>query len=444
MPGVFLLQPAQAILQNADGIALAVNNGIDIPAYTSGLLSMVSDGIKSYYAKGDSSGRLEVIGAGVAGTPAGGVLTIQGVVGGTPLTMNQGTANTAANGWPVKLTDGTTVAGVDNAGALYVSGKSAVGVAPSSNPLYISGIDGGGLKRDFLIKNTAPLTSDYGLVVRMVGGATGSDVNVAGWFGSTAPTVGQKTAAASIPVTMASDQTLTVVVQGADAPRRGFIRGIIVLSATTIVPVEQTTYTEQTANAQRSLVSTSASDAAAGTGARTVNITYFTATLTGPFTETVTLNGTTPVNTVASDICFIEKMEVLTVGTSGAAVGTINLKAATGGGGVTIWSIAATYTLTNGAHHYVPAGATHYVTGCTVGIKGADSAGYALRAKNPLNANDTDQYISSWVRTATNSSFTRSFYTPIDLVGPMRVTAWAWPDSTSNRTYFVEYDYYEE
>jgi hypothetical protein len=271
-----------------------------------------------------------------------------------------------------------------------------------------------------------------------------SRTEIVRWFGSTAPTVGQKTAANSIPVALASDQTITVVVQGSAAPRRGFIHGMIVLSATSIVPVEETTYTEQTDDARRSLVSTSASDAAAGTGARTVKITYFTATMTGPFTETVTLNGTTPVNTVASNLCFIEKMEVLTVGSSGATVGTINLKAATAGGGATIWSIAIGDTLTSGAHHYVPAGATHYVTGCTVGIKGGDSAAYALRAKNPLNANDTNQYITSWVRTATNSSFTRSYYTPIELVGPMRVVAWVWPDSTSSRTYFVEYDYYEQ
>jgi len=327
----------------------------------------------------------------------------------------------------VKITDDTNVAGVDAANAQYVSGKSAPGVAPSSNPVCVSGVDGSGLKRVFLL-DAAGIVQE----------------NLARWMGSAAPTVGQKAMAASLPVVIASDQLITVVVQGSAAPRRGFIRGIAVLSATVIVPVENTTYTEQTVNAQRSLVSTSASDAAADTGARTVRITYFTATMTGPFIETVTLNGITPVNTVAANICFIEKMEVLMVGATGAAVGTINLKAAVAGGGVTIWSIAIGDTLTNGAHHYVPVGATHYVTGCTVGIKGADSAAYALRAKNPLNANDTNQYITSWVRTATNSSFTRSFYTPIELIGPVRVTAWVWPDSTSARTYFVEYDYYEQ
>lgn len=58
----------------------------------------------------------------------------------------------------IKITDGTNVAGVDSANAIYVSGKSAVGVAPSSNPLYIGGIDTSGLKRPFLFDSRATNT----------------------------------------------------------------------------------------------------------------------------------------------------------------------------------------------------------------------------------------------------------------------------------------------
>lgn len=50
----------------------------------------------------------------------------------------------------VKITDDTNVAGVDAQNHQYVSGKSAAGVAPSSNPVSISGVDGSGLKRVFL------------------------------------------------------------------------------------------------------------------------------------------------------------------------------------------------------------------------------------------------------------------------------------------------------
>lgn len=66
---------------------------------------------------------------------------------------------------------------------------------------------------------------------------------------------------------------------------------------------------------QMRVVSTSASDAAAGTGARTVRFTYLDA---GHNTqhENVTLNGTTPVNTVATDILRVQDFHVATVGSS--------------------------------------------------------------------------------------------------------------------------------
>jgi hypothetical protein len=54
----------------------------------------------------------------------------------------------------VKIWDGTNTANIDSANALYVSGKSAAGIAPSSNPLYVAGIDGGGLKRGILTDTT--------------------------------------------------------------------------------------------------------------------------------------------------------------------------------------------------------------------------------------------------------------------------------------------------
>src|SRR5271165_5688277 len=100
-------------LYSSDGFELSAQNGVSIPAGTRGLLSMGSDGTSSRFIKVDASGNVIIVGAGVAGTPAGGVVTIQGVSGGTvvpvsgTVTANQGTANTTANAWPLKITDGT-------------------------------------------------------------------------------------------------------------------------------------------------------------------------------------------------------------------------------------------------------------------------------------------------------------------------------------------------
>ena len=98
-------------IYSSDGYELSVKNGIAIPTGTRGILLAGSDGSNSRFVLIDGSNRLITAGAGVAGSPAGGVLTVQGVTGGTVLpisgtvTANQGTANTLANAWSSKITD---------------------------------------------------------------------------------------------------------------------------------------------------------------------------------------------------------------------------------------------------------------------------------------------------------------------------------------------------
>jgi len=77
------------------------------------------------------------------------------------------------------------------------------------------------------------------------------------------------------------------------------------------------------AGVQMRVVSTSAADAAAGTGARTIDLHYLDADLAEQV-ETVTLNGTTPVNTVATNIRFIQCMHLVTFGSGKAAAGNIS------------------------------------------------------------------------------------------------------------------------
>jgi hypothetical protein len=75
---------------------------------------------------------------------------------------------------------------------------------------------------------------------------------------------------------------------------------------------------------QMSIVSNSANDAAAGTGARTIVIEYLDGNLDFSF-ELITLNGTTPVNTIATDIRWVQAMHVATAGSGGKAAGQIDL-----------------------------------------------------------------------------------------------------------------------
>jgi hypothetical protein len=76
------------ILYDVNGQEMSVSNGAAIPAGTSALMIAGSDGTDSRFFTLDTSGRIVAVGAGTAGTPTGGVLSIQGVSGGTAVPVS--------------------------------------------------------------------------------------------------------------------------------------------------------------------------------------------------------------------------------------------------------------------------------------------------------------------------------------------------------------------
>jgi len=75
---------------------------------------------------------------------------------------------------------------------------------------------------------------------------------------------------------------------------------------------------------QMTLVSTSAQDSAAGTGVRTLRFNYLDANLT-PQSEIVTMNGTTPVLTTATNVRWVGDLTGLTFGSEKHVVGNITV-----------------------------------------------------------------------------------------------------------------------
>jgi hypothetical protein len=247
------------------------------------------------------------------------------------------------------------------------------------------------------------------------------------------------------------DPVQVQIVQGLSTSNTGIASGFIGTAATTQVAVRNTTYTEQTANAQRSIVSTSANDAAAGTGARTVRIIYYTAAFLGPYTEILTMNGLTPVNTVNTDICYIEKMEILTVGSNNFAVGTINLKAAAAGAGATIGSItagAAGDNTTFWAHHYVATGRFCFITGMSAAHTGntTTSGGlFVLKIKQLGITNAAENQVADFLRSYGQSSTTqRNYGTPIKIFGPARIVMYVSPEAATANTMRGAFDFYDQ
>lgn len=217
---------------------------------------------------------------------------------------------------------------------------------------------------------------------------------------------------------------------------RGIIFGDISLSAITTAAVRRTAYTEQSANFTGSIVSSNVNDTAAGTGARTVRIVYADSTGGGPFIETVALNGTTPVALAAADKCFIERMSVQTVGSGGAAAGTITLR---NDAVATVWSIATGDNQTFGAHHYVAKGKTAYVLDLYHNnTSTAANAGSALTLRSrPIGIADTaERVLADSVNVGGGSTGSlRSYPSQVPVAGPARIIAYVTTLSSSTISY---------
>jgi hypothetical protein len=345
-----------------------------------------------------------------------------------------------AGSQPVAIASNQTAIPItDNGGSLTVDATSwplPTGAATETTLLAIKNTDG--IKK---IVDPVSITMGAGSYGGQVEGRAadsaapvGNPVYVAGWDGTTLRAVKTDT-----------QGRLVTAPAGASSASAGFAFGDIALSAVVSnTAVRRTIYTEQTTNAQRSLVSANANDTSAGTGARTVRITYYTATFTGPFTEVVTLNGTTPVNTVATDICYIEKLEVVTAGSGGTNAGIISLKAATAGGGATVWSIGAGDLQTYGALHYVATGKTCYITSLSVVINGGQGV-FFLRSKPLSVSNSVEAQVSDYVRMATQAgSITRTYGTAIPISGPARLTAYVNTEANTALTYRAAFDFYDQ
>jgi hypothetical protein len=215
--------------------------------------------------------------------------------------------------------------------------------------------------------------------------------------------------------------------------------GYIGTSAVTSVTVRATVYTPPGNNAQRSFRSTNVNDAAAGTGARKVKLTYFDAAGNGPFEETVTLNGTTGVNTVATNIALVEKMEVVEVGSNGGNLGTIELRTGLAGAGTIIGSIAIGDNQTYWAHHYVPLGKKANI----LAIDGAASVaagGMTLNSINPVNALLPQRALDVTTRHGT-VHLQRAYSVPILVEGPAIVFLNERPDVVTASTMFAGFSW---
>jgi hypothetical protein len=417
---------------------MAVENGVATPVNTRALLIAGSDGTNSRFVRTTADGTVASTKEDVTGSGALGALNAAVSVA---LAGTQGVAMQLAAGTLV----GTIVPEISvDGGTTWVTSYF---IEPSTGVMVQSMVFG--------VANTA-----IARIIVVLGGISHVRVRVSAYTSGTAncsvratavqdPSLSRGTDGSFIRTILLDSQGRIIVAPaGSNSAVAGFAFGDVQLSAATTAAVRRTTLTEQTTNAQRSVVSASALDAAAGTGARTVRLTYYDQTGAGPFTETVTLNGTTPVNTVSTTICFVEKMEVLTVGSGLQNAGIITLRAAAAGGGAVVLTIGATEHRTFFALHYVPTGKTCFITGMAVSntsTAGGNGASFFIRAQQIGVANVPDVQVSDLIRLyGQSSNVIRSYGTPIQVVGPSRVQAWCTTEGSVNINYRASFDFYDQ
>ena len=138
---------------------------------------------------------------------------------------------------------------------------------------------------------------------------------------------------------------------------------------------------------QMSIQSTSANDSAAGTHVRVVEIHALVGDALLPYDEFVTLNGTTPVLTQATNIRWIQCMHIHEVGANVFAAGTISAKH----DGNTYSEINVGRNRCASSFRMVPGGKRLYIDGA-LGSSVASTADTRTRLRLVANEIDTHQY----------------------------------------------------
>lgn len=165
-----------------------------------------------------------LLGAGLPAALSGGRLDV--AIGATSVTQpvsgtvtaNAGTGTFAISAASLPLPSGAATSTLQGAGlpAALVGGKLDVNLGTSSITLPVSAASlplpsGAATAAKQPALGTAGTPSADVISVQGVAGGTNLPIALAAWFGSTAPTVGQKTSASSLPVVLASDGTVTAV-----------------------------------------------------------------------------------------------------------------------------------------------------------------------------------------------------------------------------------------
>ena len=187
---------------------------------------------------------------------------------------------------------------------------------------------------------------------------------------------------------------------------------------------------DQTNGEQMTVVSTSANDAAAGTGVRSIHIAYLDANW-NEMTEIVTLNGTSAVDTVATGIKFVNHIHTATAGSGALAAGVIKIYKK--GDASTVYNlidIGGNMSLT--VSRMIPAGKTFYLYGWQCSTTAGKPTFVRIRSTDfdgVLHGHGETPHIFIFKDPAAtqDSTYVKNFPFPVKIPSKsiIKVTAWA-------------------
>lgn len=223
----------------------------------------------------------------------------------------------------------------------------------------------------------------------------------------------------------------------------GFYGAYLSISTTALTAVRASSFVEQTWPARRSFSSTDATDNVSGSGARQVRLTYYDGQMNGPYVEDLYLTGTTAVNTVNTNIQFVEHIRCTLVGTNGGNAGNINMFATSSGAGGIVAQIPASDGKTYYAHHYVRPNSVFSMKSLFVNTT-ACAGNASIRFVNPFITGSFENQAGTAVRVLPGGPGCQfALGNELQFVGPGRVTVYVSPDAMLSTTYFVNFSWEE-
>jgi hypothetical protein len=219
----------------------------------------------------------------------------------------------------------------------------------------------------------------------------------------------------------------------------GRAQGYVNTSATTSTPVRATTYTVPASVGQCSFKSSSANDTSAGTGAQSITVNYLDSSF-ALHAETLSLNGTSAVNTVGTNYAYIESIMVASIGSGGVNAGVISMFVGAGGTGATIGSIAVGDQQTWWAHHYVPTGVTCYVLCLNSGANGVQGISSLIHTPGLQTVGAPVGQVGTSVAHPIGQ-WDHEFQVPITLPGPDLIYVLEQPQSSTTSKTVAGFEY---